>query len=153
MQKEEKEQGKQKATTTQANILDVVLKGVSGGLISPINISMSGVSSNYQNTSAVVASGVSGGSGGLTNPAKAATGYGGPSSSISLGSTTDTTGGFFKQGNATATSVSSSLSGTKNNVTINLTIGKATADEAKQFAEMVKTYLEDEKLTSNMGRK
>jgi hypothetical protein len=38
------------------------------------------------------------------------------------------------------------------NVTINLTIGKATDGEAKKFAEKVKDYLQEDRLVSNMGR-
>lgn len=42
--------------------------------------------------------------------------------------------------------------GSKNNVVINLTIARATDYEAKNFAEKVKTYLEEDKLIANMGR-
>jgi hypothetical protein len=38
------------------------------------------------------------------------------------------------------------------NVVINLSIGKATDDEAKKFAERVKDYLQEDQLISNMGR-
>jgi hypothetical protein len=40
----------------------------------------------------------------------------------------------------------------KPNVTINLTISKATDNEAKKFAEKVKDYLQEDRLISNMGR-
>jgi murein DD-endopeptidase MepM/ murein hydrolase activator NlpD len=40
----------------------------------------------------------------------------------------------------------------KANVTINLTIGKATDNEAKKFADKVKEYLQEDRLISNMGR-
>ena len=39
-----------------------------------------------------------------------------------------------------------------NNVTINLTIGRATEDEARKFTRMLKAGLEDQKLMTNMAR-
>jgi murein DD-endopeptidase MepM/ murein hydrolase activator NlpD len=46
----------------------------------------------------------------------------------------------------------SSTGGSKNNVVINLTIARATDGEAKQFAEKVRDYLQEDKLISTMGR-
>jgi hypothetical protein len=46
----------------------------------------------------------------------------------------------------------SSGGGSSSNVVINLTIGRATDTEARQFAEKVKGYLEEDRLISNMGR-
>jgi murein DD-endopeptidase MepM/ murein hydrolase activator NlpD len=45
-----------------------------------------------------------------------------------------------------------SLSGGGNTVNINLTIPNASASEARKLAAMVKDYLENDKLTSSMGR-
>jgi hypothetical protein len=38
-----------------------------------------------------------------------------------------------------------------NNVQINLSIAKASEDEARRFASWLKDYLEEEKLTDRMG--
>jgi len=46
----------------------------------------------------------------------------------------------------------SSGGGSSPNVQINLTIGRATDTEARQFAQKVKEYLEEDRLISNMGR-
>jgi murein DD-endopeptidase MepM/ murein hydrolase activator NlpD len=43
--------------------------------------------------------------------------------------------------------------GKGNNVTINLTIAQASDDEAKRFAGLVKTYLEDDRMLKSMGSK
>lgn len=49
--------------------------------------------------------------------------------------------------------VGGSSGGSSNsNVVINLTIGKATDNEAKKFAEKVKDYLQEDRLISNMSR-
>lgn len=42
--------------------------------------------------------------------------------------------------------------GGKNNVTINVTVASASESEARRFAKIVKDYLEDDKMISNMGR-
>jgi hypothetical protein len=44
------------------------------------------------------------------------------------------------------------IGGKGTNVVINVNIDKATAEEAKRLAEMVKTELEKDKLMSSMGR-
>jgi murein DD-endopeptidase MepM/ murein hydrolase activator NlpD len=44
------------------------------------------------------------------------------------------------------------LGGSKASVIINLTIAKASAEEARRFADLVKEQLESEKLMTNMGR-
>jgi hypothetical protein len=61
-----------------------------------------------------------------------------------------TGGGGSSQGHSLISGGSSG--GSKANVTINLTIGKATDGEAKKFAEKVKDYLQEDRLISNMGR-
>lgn len=40
----------------------------------------------------------------------------------------------------------------KNNVTINVTVASASESEARRFAKIVKDYLEEDKMISNMGR-
>ena len=47
---------------------------------------------------------------------------------------------------------STGSAGAKNQVVINLQIGKATDDEARRFASVVKDYLENDRLMFNMGR-
>ena len=42
--------------------------------------------------------------------------------------------------------------GGKNNVTINVTVASASESEARRFAKIVKDYLEEDKMISNMGR-
>lgn len=72
-----------------------------------------------------------------TNPASGSIGTGGGES---VGLAGDITGG-------------SGASNSKNNVVINLQIAKATDEEARRFADVVKTYLEDRSLLTNMGRR
>jgi hypothetical protein len=44
------------------------------------------------------------------------------------------------------------VTGATNHVEINLTIAQASESEARKFAQLVKSYLDDDALTTNMGR-
>jgi len=81
-------------------------------------------------------------------------GIGKTNSVYSSGSkTTDAAGGSPANSigaNGMLESVSSGKSG--NNVTVHLNIQQATESEARKFAQLIKSYLEEDSLTDNMGR-
>lgn len=74
-------------------------------------------------------------------------------STIGHGATSTNTGGSIGsgQGSGPDTSAPAVHSTSGNNVTINLTIANASEAEARVFAKRVKQYLEEDRLTSNMG--
>lgn len=140
------------------SVLDTVLGvGRTAGL--PITTGMSGVKGQYEGTMERVGSGLRRGAASLYAPVSAATGMvasvgatGGPSSEISLGGTTDTSGGLqlLQQSQVTTSPLRTGRSG-GNQVTIHVNIAKANESEAKRFAHMVKTILEDEKAIKAIG--
>lgn len=159
-----KGQGKSDAVTKgpETDILDLVLgRASSSGVVPFITVSNSGVVGNYQTTSQLVGSSMPGGALAISSPVVAATGVsaqvsavGGESSKIALGAasvpapnalrasaTSNYAGGMgAATGNAPVVNISLNLSGTSR-------------DDAKRFAEMVKSYLEDESLLNNTGRR
>lgn len=146
------------------NVLDTVL-GVGRAAGIPINISWQGVKGEALSTSQMVGAGLSGGAMGLSSPVIAASGVsantaahsgvGGAASGISLSGTTDTSGGLqaLQNGIAETSQIMSGQSAARANVTINLSIAKASDDEARRFAHMVKNILEDESAIDKIGSK
>lgn len=155
----EKGKGEQKNGSSSNRVLDTVL-GVGRGSGIPISMSWTGVKGVEMSTTQLVGAGLSGGALSLSSPVvsatgmAASTGVGGSSSSVGLGGTTDTTGGLqaLQQG-ITETSHILATGGSRPNVTINLTISKASDDEARKFAHMVKNILEDETALDRIGSK
>jgi hypothetical protein len=39
-----------------------------------------------------------------------------------------------------------------NNITINVTVAQASESEARRFAQLIKQYIDDDAITSSMGR-
>lgn len=147
--------------TSGNNVLDTVLGvGRTAGL--PITTGMSGVKGNYEGTMERVGSGLRMGAVSLYSPVTAATGMvasagtaqGGSASAIALGSTTDTTGGLqmLQTAQVSKTKAHGQQNG-GNVVTIHLNVQRATEDEAKKFAHMVKTMLEDDSALEKIGRR
>lgn len=155
-------QGKSQKNGAAGTILDIVL-GHDSALAPSINMTLSGVKGNYQTTAQIAGAAMSGGTVGMTSPAVAATGatlgsgvssqvpVGGEGSYISLAATSriahSTANGSPVVPSSGATSV------TKPNVNINVTIAQSSPAEAKKLAEMVKSYLEDDAIIANMGRR
>ena len=159
-----KGQGKSDAVTKgpETDILDLVLgRASSSGIVPFITVSNSGVVGNYQTTSQLVGSSMPGGALALSSPVVAATGVsaqvgavGGESSKIALGAASvpapnalrASTAANYAGGMAAAT-------GAAPVVNISLNLSGTTRDDAKRFAEMVKSYLEDDALLNNIGRR
>jgi murein DD-endopeptidase MepM/ murein hydrolase activator NlpD len=115
-----------------------------GGVLTPVSNTYTGtqaaaVPSSYKGASigGGVSARVSGGSSLASN-----TGYGSMQNGTGQGS--GVAGGQGGPG--------LDLGGSKASVIINLTIAKASAEEARRFADLVKEQLESEKLMTNMGR-
>lgn len=142
-----------------SGIVAVSSTGVSGGSISPVNeaglatVGGKGFSKvtnamSAQNKNSVFnPAGTTAGK--ASNGTDTGTGGGGMGMGISGGINTAIPGNSLTE----AMNLSSTGgSGSKNNVVINLQIGKATDDEARRFATVVKDYLENDRLMSNIGR-
>jgi hypothetical protein len=125
---------------------------------------VSGVKGTLSSASQVIASGLGTSINGLSAPATAALGtdtiernssklgMGGSENYIPLAGTTLRP---MNSGANQAASSGSSLSVTKEapSVHINVSIAQASPAEAKKLADMVKSYLEDDMMISNMGRR
>lgn len=155
-------QGKSIENGSAGTILDIVL-GKDSALAPSISMTLSGVKGNYQTTAQIAGAAMTGGTVGMTSPAVAATGatlgsgvssqvpVGGEGSYISLAATSR-----IAQSTANGSAVISNgqfASAAKPNVNINVTIAQASPAEAKRLADMVKSYLEDDDLVNNMGRR
>jgi murein DD-endopeptidase MepM/ murein hydrolase activator NlpD len=129
-----------------------------------LSVSVSGVKGTLSSASQVIASGLGTSINGLSAPATAALGtdtiernssklgMGGSENYIPLAGTTLRP---MNSGANQAASSGSSLSVTKEapSVHINVSIAQASPAEAKKLADMVKSYLEDDMMISNMGRR
>ena len=154
--------GKSIENGSAGTILDIVL-GKDSALAPSISMTLSGVKGNYQTTAQIAGAAMTGGTVGMTSPAVAATGatlgsgvssqvpVGGEGSYISLAATSR-----IAQSTANGSAAISNnqfASAAKPNVNINVTIAQASPAEAKRLADMVKSYLEDDDLVNNMGRR
>ncbi len=153
---------KNKASIDPSGFLSgaVKLTGASVGKSSDASSKSSSLA-EYVGESSLVTSGISGVQGsagysvveGITK-----TGFGGTQTgTLATGDDLDNGGSgmggspsYISMGGSSSTSMGSHGGG--NNVTINLTIAKANEDEARKFAKLVKTYLEDDSHLTNMGR-
>jgi hypothetical protein len=91
--------------------------------------------------------------GGSSGTAKIGIGKSGSTYSSGGNKTTDAAGGS-PANSINANGMLESVAGNKggNNVTVHLNIQQATESEARKFAQLIKSYLEDDALTENMGR-
>ena len=91
--------------------------------------------------------------GGSSGTAKIGIGKSGSTYSSGGNKTTDAAGGS-PANSINANGMLESVGGSKggNNVTVHLNIQQATESEARKFAQLIKSYLEDDALTENMGR-
>lgn len=155
-------QGKSQKNGAAGTILDIVL-GNDSALAPSISMTLSGVKGNYQTTAQIAGAAMSGGTVGMASPAVAATGatlgsgvssqvpVGGEGSYISLAATSRVA--HSTANGSPAVTTSGAASATKPNVNINVTIAQSSPAEAKRLAEMVKSYLEDDAIIANMGRR
>lgn len=142
--------GNKKANKSQG-ILDTVLGG-SGMSSSPISIGMSGVYGTEWTVGSMLTSSMAGGAVGMYSPATAAMSVGGSSSEIALGATSDVAG----PASLTRHSASKAVrvgGGQAPQVNITVQVKKASEEEARRLAKMVKRYLEDDDLIERMGAK
>ena len=147
----QKEAGKtSKSGKKSASLLDLAVNPSSGvGTMSSVSVSAAGVKGRSYRTSQVVASSFGTSTRGLSSPAYAALGsdaIGGAENYLPLSGSTL---GIMNSRNSNP--AANVLTATKNQVTINLSIAKASEEEAKKFAGWLKDYLEEEKLTDRMG--
>lgn len=155
-------QGKSQKNGAAGTILDIVL-GNDSALAPSISMTLSGVKGNYQTTAQIAGAAMSGGTVGMASPAVAATGatlgsgvssqvpVGGEGSYISLAATSRVA--HSAANGSPVVTTSGMASATKPNVNINVTIAQSSPAEAKRLAEMVKSYLEDDSIIANMGRR
>ena len=157
--------GKKKPGTssTSGSILDLVVNpGASiSSATSSILVTSSGVKGRSMTTSSVVAAGMSGGITGLSSPVLGSMG-GSPSSNtrqggagggldVFLPTTFSSTSAYSREDSGMSLGTSSSNSRSGNNVTINVSIAKASEAEAKRLAKMVKEHLEEDKMLDRIG--
>ena len=155
-------QGKSLNNGAAGSILDIVL-GKDSALAPSISMTLSGVKGNYQTTAQLAGSAMTGGILGLASPAVAATGaalgsgvssqvpVGGETSYISLAATSRIAQSTANKSAAMSSSISTA--GAAPSVNINVTIAQASPAEAKKLADVVKSYLEDDMMLNNMGRR
>ena len=161
--------GKQESTTAnsvpQASLLQLATKpqgGPNSGFTS-LSVSVSGVRGTLLSAAQVVASGVGTSINGLSAPATSALG----TDAVEAGSSGGTGGSenylplagntSRKMNSASATTTKtlspSATSSTTPTVNITVNVAQASAAEAKRLADMVKSYLEDDVMINNMGRR
>jgi hypothetical protein len=140
-----------------SGIVSVSSTGVSGGSISPVSeaglatVGGKGFSKVGDKMSSQNKNSVFNPAGTRANQSSSGTDTGGGSMGLGMA------GGIATAvpGNSLGESMdpsSTGSAGAKNQVVINLQIGKATDDEARRFASVVKDYLENDRLMFNMGR-
>jgi hypothetical protein len=142
------------------NILDLVLGKGSSGVTPLITLSTSGVKGNFQTTSQLVGSSMRGGSLSLSSPVTAVTGStsqvsgkGGETSEIGLGAMSSPAGNALKAGPINYTGTMSQGSSVAPVVNISVNLANSSMAEAKRLAEMVRSYLEEDSLLTNTGRR
>jgi murein DD-endopeptidase MepM/ murein hydrolase activator NlpD len=152
---------KNKASIDPSGFLSGAVK-LTGASVGKSTVEASGGLAEYIGESSLVSTdmaGVQGGSGYSVVEGINKTGFGGSQTgSVATGDDTDT-GGTGMGGSSSYISMGGSsstgggLQGGGNNVTINLKIDRANEDEARKFAKLVKTYLEEDSHLSGMGRR
>jgi murein DD-endopeptidase MepM/ murein hydrolase activator NlpD len=151
---------KNKASIDPSGFLSGAVK-LTGASVGKSTVEASSGLAEYIGESSLVStgmSGVQGGSGYSVVEGITKTGFGGSQTgTVATGDDLDTGGtgmggspSYIGMGGSSSSGVGSHGGG--NNVTINLKIDRANEDEARKFAKLVKTYLEDDSHLTNMGR-
>lgn len=142
------------------NILDLVLGRGSSGITPSITLSTSGVKGNFQTTSQLVGSSMRGGSLSVSSPVTAATGstsqvsaVGGELNDLGLGAMSTPAANALSSGVLNLSQGSNSRGSYAPVVNISVNLANSSTAEAKRLAEMVKSYLEEDTLLSNTGRR
>jgi hypothetical protein len=142
------------------NILDLVLGRGSSGITPSITLSTSGVKGNFQTTSQLVGASMRGGSLSISSPVTAVTGstsqvsgVGGELNDLGLGAMSTPAANALSSGVLNYSQGSSSRGSYAPVVNISVNLANSSTAEAKRLAEMVKSYLEEDTLLSNTGRR